>query len=160
MKATMTFTDKETAALRAMWASSRGNGHDFGFTEDVQVDGLTWRQLAGVVRCLHKKLDLSVYDEQINGVHQFVVQEWTGGKVAYETTFDEWLQSVTVAPAPALKPAAAAYTVCPPKRKPETDEWMVRCKVDGKVDENKTYYTDDKADAWSTYRAMAQRQSE
>lgn len=45
-------------------------------------------------------------------------------------------------------------TVGKPIRKSETNEWVVKWYVDGKPDENKTYYTDDKKDAFDTYLAM------
>jgi len=42
-----------------------------------------------------------------------------------------------------------------PRRKPETDEWVVPVyNPEGKRDEGKTYYTSDKEDAWGTYRAL------
>jgi hypothetical protein len=40
-------------------------------------------------------------------------------------------------------------------RKVETDEWLVKVYVDGKYDEGKTYYTDDKEDAIATMKEMA-----
>lgn len=39
-------------------------------------------------------------------------------------------------------------------RKPETDEWVVKVYVDGKYDEDKSYYTDDKKDAEDTMKLM------
>lgn len=46
-----------------------------------------------------------------------------------------------------------------PVRKPETDEWVVKWYVDGKYNEDKTYYTNDKSDAEATYKDMAARAS-
>ena len=42
-------------------------------------------------------------------------------------------------------------------RKTETDEWVVKVYVDGKYDENSTYYTNDKADAIMTQKWMDDR---
>lgn len=39
-------------------------------------------------------------------------------------------------------------------RKSETDEWVVKVYVDGKFDEGKSYYTDDKTDAENTMKRM------
>lgn len=41
-----------------------------------------------------------------------------------------------------------------PKFDRDTEEYVVRVLVDGKLDEAKTYYTDDKVDANGTYLAM------
>jgi hypothetical protein len=40
------------------------------------------------------------------------------------------------------------------KRKSETNEWLVVAYVDGKRNEDMTYYTDDKQDAIDTLAAM------
>lgn len=40
------------------------------------------------------------------------------------------------------------------KRKPSTDEWKVNVFINGKYDEDATYYTDDKEDAKDTMKAM------
>lgn len=40
-------------------------------------------------------------------------------------------------------------------RKAETNEWIVKVYIDGKYDEDKTYYTDDKQDAIDTMKHMA-----
>jgi len=42
------------------------------------------------------------------------------------------------------------------KRKPSTDEWVVAAYVDGKFNENKSYYTNDKKDAEATLAKMTQ----
>jgi hypothetical protein len=56
-----------------------------------------------------------------------------------------------------IKEGNVVYSVKPPVRKPETNEWVVKWYINGKYDENGTYYTDDKNDANDTYRAMSQR---
>ncbi len=40
------------------------------------------------------------------------------------------------------------------RRKSETNEWVVRWYVNGKYDEGKTYYTDDKQDAVNTMKHL------
>ena len=45
------------------------------------------------------------------------------------------------------------------KRKSETDEWMVAAYVNGKFNEAKTYYTDDKEDAQATLKHMQENNS-
>lgn len=44
--------------------------------------------------------------------------------------------------------------ILPPKRDPETGEYVVEVKVDGRRCELRCYYTDDKHDAQGTYLAM------
>lgn len=46
------------------------------------------------------------------------------------------------------------------KRKVETDEWLVIYYENGKRDEGKTYYTNDKKDAMDSLNFMAARLSE
>lgn len=41
-------------------------------------------------------------------------------------------------------------------RKPETNEWLVKVYINGKYNENATYYTDDKQDAIDTAKTMLQ----
>ena len=40
------------------------------------------------------------------------------------------------------------------RRLTETEEYKVICRVDGKIDENRCYYTDDLEDARATKKAM------
>jgi len=40
--------------------------------------------------------------------------------------------------------------------KVETDEWVVKVYIDGKYNEDATYYTDDKKDALDTMKAMSE----
>jgi len=42
-------------------------------------------------------------------------------------------------------------------KKASTNEWLVKVHIDGKYDEDATYYTDDKEDAISTMAAMKER---
>jgi hypothetical protein len=46
------------------------------------------------------------------------------------------------------------HSISKPVRNPETNEWVVKWITNGKRDENKTYYTDDKKDAFDTYEQM------
>jgi hypothetical protein len=50
-----TLTELEVKALRAAWSSSRGSGHDFGFSEDVMVEGCNTQQNGALVSNLIKK---------------------------------------------------------------------------------------------------------
>jgi hypothetical protein len=43
------------------------------------------------------------------------------------------------------------------KRKPETNEWVVQWVENGRVNDDKSYYTDDKQDAIGTMKDMQQR---
>jgi hypothetical protein len=45
------------------------------------------------------------------------------------------------------------YKVSKP-RKNDWDEYEVRVVKNGRIDEKKTYHTDDKKDAWATYKQM------
>jgi len=42
-------------------------------------------------------------------------------------------------------------------KKASTNEWVVKVHINGKYDEDATYYTDDKEDAISTMAAMKER---
>ena len=44
------------------------------------------------------------------------------------------------------------YTVMKPRKDPEWNEWVTVVKRNGKRDEGKTYYTDDRDDALKTNR--------
>jgi len=50
--------------------------------------------------------------------------------------------------------AAASGTRLSLVRKSDTDEWVVKVFIDGKYDESKSYYTDDKQDAINTMSKM------
>jgi len=52
------------------------------------------------------------------------------------------------------------HYISKPVRKPETNEWVVKWMINGKRDENKTYYTDDKRDAFDTYKQMVKHAGE
>lgn len=41
-----------------------------------------------------------------------------------------------------------------PRKNPATGEWSIPVYVDGVRSEDRTYYTDDREDAFGTYRAM------
>ncbi len=56
------FTPLEIKVLRALFASSRGNGHDFGFIEDGRKAVASPAQLGGVVASLVKKGAIEVYE--------------------------------------------------------------------------------------------------
>jgi len=46
------------------------------------------------------------------------------------------------------------YTVCKPKKN-DWGEYVVKVKKGRKLIESKTYYTDDRSDAYSTYKEMS-----
>lgn len=58
----MNLTPLETKVLRALYESSKGNGHDFGFIEDAREAVSSKNQLGGVVASLVKKGLFDVYD--------------------------------------------------------------------------------------------------
>lgn len=70
--------EKERAVMGSCFASSQGNGHDFGVSTDVTVDGLDRFQVAGYLSKLQDK-GLIVLGEKskVNGVkvRQFEVTE-------------------------------------------------------------------------------------
>lgn len=63
-----TLTQLELAALRSAFASSKGNGHDFGWVDDVKVAGLNRKQLGGVLSSLTQKGILTI-DEVETGAY-------------------------------------------------------------------------------------------
>ena len=59
----MRLTDLEVKVLGALFESSRGNGHDFGFVEDVADAKVVGKdQLGGVISSLVKKKFITVYE--------------------------------------------------------------------------------------------------
>jgi hypothetical protein len=62
-KNTITLTDLEVLVLEQLFESADGNGHDFGFIEDIELDSKTAR---GVVSSLIKKDIISVHDKYNN----------------------------------------------------------------------------------------------
>ncbi len=52
------------------------------------------------------------------------------------------------------------HSISKPVRIPQTNEWVVKWMTNGKRDENKTYYTDDKQDAFDTYKIMVKHAEE
>lgn len=62
-----TLTQLELAALRSAFASSKGNGHDFGWVDDVKVAGLNRKQIGGVLSSLTQKGIITI-DEVETGI--------------------------------------------------------------------------------------------
>ena len=58
-------TELETIALKALWESAKGNGHDFGMIEDLRAV-LSPSQIGGVVSSLVKKDIITVHDTITN----------------------------------------------------------------------------------------------
>lgn len=63
MTKTTNLTDLERAILRCLFSSSAGNGHDFGFTEDL--GGIDPRKARGAIGSLVKKGVLEVYPSEV-----------------------------------------------------------------------------------------------
>lgn len=85
----MTFTDKELAVLAALYESMKGNGFDFGFTDECRPEGMDPKTARGVLRELHSKLVLHVDDST-----KQVYCDWPDGELAYESEFVDWLQAI------------------------------------------------------------------
>ena len=62
---TITLTDLERTALADLWASSKGNGHDFGYPDELP--SVPRSQRGGVVASLSKKGLVVVYDNSDDG---------------------------------------------------------------------------------------------
>lgn len=78
----MTFTDLENRVMEAALESSDGNGHDFGYTEDIieNLKDVSPQALGGVITSLEKKEFFEYIDS--DGVqtdsgfwHQFSITE-------------------------------------------------------------------------------------
>lgn len=91
-----TLTENERAALLAAFNSSKGNGHDFGYSDDIFVPGLSKKAVGGVIASLIKKGILSDVDSEFN---QFAL----GGYDANNVSADEWSPARAVAAALGLK---------------------------------------------------------
>lgn len=75
---TETLNRNEVEVLRAAFGSSKGNGHDFGFVEDVlesRIVGIERKQIRGYLSDLQKKGWFKIENEVINGFTQFVMPE-------------------------------------------------------------------------------------
>lgn len=73
------FTEKGIAVLKSIHESSRGNGFDFGLVEEVSVPGMTAKQVGGVMRELHKKIDM--YCEPSGNGWTQITFGWTNGEL-------------------------------------------------------------------------------
>jgi hypothetical protein len=51
----------EIAVFRAMQKNTENNGGDFGFTDEIMVEGLTKHQIAGYIGQLQKKGLIDIY---------------------------------------------------------------------------------------------------
>lgn len=58
-----TLTPLEIKALTAAWNSSRSNGHDFGFSDDVKVAGCTAQQNGALMTNLLTKGLMRSYED-------------------------------------------------------------------------------------------------
>jgi len=64
----MQLNENEAKVMNALFKSSAGNGHDFGYTDDVNCEelGITRRQLSGYVAQLSKKGYIELYYDEWN----------------------------------------------------------------------------------------------
>lgn len=58
-------TELEIAALRSAYESSEGNGHDFGFSDDIVIPGKSKQVVGGVISSLLKKNLLTRCDDEL-----------------------------------------------------------------------------------------------
>ena len=67
----MDLNSVETQVLRAMVPSSEGNGHDFGFTDEIDFEaiGLTRHQYAGYVSSLLAKGAFDCFEDLKTHAH-------------------------------------------------------------------------------------------
>lgn len=75
---TIKLNEKEKQVMGSCFASSQSNGHDFGISTDVKVDGLDRFQVAGYLSKLQTKgLIVLAEPVKVNGVkvRQFEVTE-------------------------------------------------------------------------------------
>lgn len=56
-------TELEVLALRSAYKSSEGNGHDFGYTDDIKIAGQSKQAVGGVISSLLKK-EVIVRDDE------------------------------------------------------------------------------------------------
>jgi len=59
LKDIVSLTDLEIQALKSFLVSSGGNGHDFGFTDEIEISGKSKQAVGGVVSSLIQKRILS-----------------------------------------------------------------------------------------------------
>jgi hypothetical protein len=83
------FTDKELAVLTSLYESMKGNGFDFGFTDECRPQGMAPTTARAVLRELHKKLVLHVDEE-----YKQVYCDWPDGELAYGSDFVDWLKAI------------------------------------------------------------------
>lgn len=108
---------------------------------EIKMFGRTWRASTFIGRALATDVGKRVY---------LVRSDEPGARPIVQVETDEQFRKRTGA-----KPG---WRVGKPRRKPETDEWVVPVyDPSGKRDEGKTYYTDDAQDAWMTYASTAHR---
>ena len=69
-------TELEIAALRSAYKSSNGNGHDFGYTDDITIEGQSKKAVGGVISSLIKK-EIIVRDDEFG---QFAFLTFDDGK--------------------------------------------------------------------------------
>lgn len=87
----MSLTDKETIVLRAIYNSAKGNGFDFGFSEDALKESkLDSRTYQGVLRELHKKFNFHL-DPAVTCEATYTQISFSCGEIPFKTSFEEFL---------------------------------------------------------------------
>ena len=59
-----TLNPNELRVFKAMCEDASGNGYDFGFADDIVVDGLSAHQIAGYIGSLVKKDAVRITDDE------------------------------------------------------------------------------------------------
>ncbi len=60
----MDLNKNEKLVLKALVRSSKGNGHDFGFTDEYQNCGFSKQQMAGYISQLQSKGYIQIFDNR------------------------------------------------------------------------------------------------
>lgn len=94
---TTDFTANEIAVLKAMHVSMSSNGFDFGFGDDCtkNIEGLSRKSAASVLRGLHKKVRI-LHDSEYDQIYvEWVKDESDDNDMPrYGADFDEFLSKL------------------------------------------------------------------
>ncbi|GEM_PF-6862465 len=95
----MKFTKKEMAVIKALCESMRENGFDFGYLEDIKIEGMTARSISGTLRELHKKIDFEICDpiRTDSGRWTQITVNWTDEQFPdYDCSHGEFFASLPI----------------------------------------------------------------
>ena len=91
-------TELEIAALRSAFESSEGNGHDFGYSDDVTIPGKSKQVVGGVISSLLKKDLMSRCDDEFGqiwfGIDRWPVPEGSLSKYEYAAIVEDFLKNL------------------------------------------------------------------